>query len=496
MKKSFLFVSFLICNLAHAQQAIPDASKFLPGPPEDISVEYLKDYSKYLWGKSMRDSAEWKIASTDVDYRLSTYIDAFSPLIGLQISKSNTPNIYLVLDYIMTYGQETIEKAQNTFGFSLRPYAKFKESSLVPGYESKYTDISSYPSSFAFMGWLTALTLVEICPDKQDDILIRGYNFGVSSVIAGYNWDSDAISGRLLASALSSTFHNHSGFNNLISAARKEYREKTGIDNSIPANPSTEPYINYEDLPDAAIYLPKPPTDESVSFAYDLNQHIVNSRKRRENEGAVARADVEYSLDHFCEIFSPLFGKDISETTTPQIYELLRRIHPSGNAATQAPKSFYKRLRPYVKLSEISGYPSDDEDLRDTGSYPSGHASGSWLYALVLSEINPSAQEAVLARAYQYGQGRVITGFHWQSDVDAGRIVASAVYSHLHACGEFMEQMKLAKQEFEGSTGTRAIYAKDDTDNATTYRLDGSRVEGPTSHSGIYIQGNKKVAVK
>ena len=496
IKFFLIFVLVSICNTLCGQLYTPDASKFLPGPSDDTSVEYIKDYSQYAWGKTMRESPDWLNASTDINYQLSTYINAFSPLIGLQISKNNTPSIYMVLDYIMTYGQKTIEEAKNAFRFVLPPYARFNEQSLVSTYEEQYSKVSSYPSSFAFMGWLTALTLVEICPDKQDDVLIRGYNFGNSSIIAGYNWDSDAISARYLASALSSAFHNHSQFNNLILAARKEYREKTGIDNSIPANPSSEPYIDYEDLPDAAIYLPKPPTDESVYFAYDLNQHIVNSRKRREAEGVTARADVEYSLDYFCEIFSSQFGKEISSTKTPQIYELLRRIHPSGNAATQAPKSYYRRLRPYVKLNEISGYPSDDEGLRNTGSYPSGHASGSWLYALVLSEINPKAEEEILARAYQYGQGRVITGFHWQSDVDAGRIVASAVYSHLHACDEFMKQMSLAKQEFEGSTGTRTISVKDENENNIVYKLNGTRVEGTPTSSGIYIQGNKKVAVK
>ena len=45
MKIAFLLVFALMCNLVHAQQAqtFLDASKFLPGPPEDTSVEYLND---------------------------------------------------------------------------------------------------------------------------------------------------------------------------------------------------------------------------------------------------------------------------------------------------------------------------------------------------------------------------------------------------------------------------------------------------------------------
>mgnify|MGYP003064931414 CR=1 FL=1 len=46
------------------------------------------------------------------------------------------------------------------------------------------------------------------------------------------------------------------------------------------------------------------------------------------------------------------------------------------------------------------------------------------------------------------GQSRVICGYHFQSDVDAGRLVASAVVARLHANKEFMEQLTKAKVEF------------------------------------------------
>ena len=233
-KVNLLLISAILCGSLHAQQEIPDASKFLSGPPDQTSVEYLKDYSKYVWGKTQRTTEDGKEAAADMNYQLSTYINAFSPLVGLTISKSNTPNIYLLLDYIMTYGQKALEAAQGDFSFSLRPYAKFKESSLDPAYDSKYSDITSYPSNYAFMGWLTALTLVEICPDKQNSILKRGYNYSPNSVISGLNWDSDAEAGRLLACAMTALLHNHSNFNNMIKSARKEYEEKTLHSRSSP----------------------------------------------------------------------------------------------------------------------------------------------------------------------------------------------------------------------------------------------------------------------
>lgn len=46
------------------------------------------------------------------------------------------------------------------------------------------------------------------------------------------------------------------------------------------------------------------------------------------------------------------------------------------------------------------------------------------------------------------GQSRVICGYHFQSDVDAGRIVASAVVARLHANDDFNAQLAKAKVEF------------------------------------------------
>ena len=46
------------------------------------------------------------------------------------------------------------------------------------------------------------------------------------------------------------------------------------------------------------------------------------------------------------------------------------------------------------------------------------------------------------------GQSRVICGYHWQSDVDAARVVASAVVATLHTKPAFLQQLEKAKQEF------------------------------------------------
>lgn len=90
----------------------------------------------------------------------------------------------------------------------------------------------------------------------------------------------------------------------------------------------------------------------------------------------------------------------------------------------------------------------EQDTLSKNGSYPSGHTSIGWATALVLAEINPQRQNEILKRGFELGESRVICGYHWQSDVDAARIVGSAVVATLHTNPAFQQQLQKAKDEF------------------------------------------------
>lgn len=498
MKQRFLgfIATILFCGTLSAQD-VPNAADFLYGPPAGTSMQYINDYFQYIWGKSERDTERGKQAVSDFNTEISTYLKAYSTVLGIDLT-SGMPKLNILFDYCMTYGKMTQEKAQAVPEFFYRrPYARYNEPSLIPSLESTYRNTSSFPSSQALFGWMYAMILVEIAPNLQNEILARGYEFGSSSVISGYHWDSDIYQGFLLASALVARLHTHSGFNGMVTAARSEYESKSGVHN--PTSGGNEDcYYTIEELPDGYKYLPLPPDSLSAFFACDMSAHqegIVTRTDPNQREAAqMALNDITYSVENFCNVYSPYFGKTISESATPQIYKLMDKVHPSGNGATQTTKAHYMRLRPYVRMNEGTAYPPDEDELRYTGSYPSGHASGSWLHALVLAEINPDAEEELLLRAYKFGQGRNITGYHWQSDVDMGRLIASAVYARLHTSTEFMEQLERAKQEFKGGSAVRSVKADDENANARIYTLEGIPVEGQPKQSGIYIQGNKKVA--
>ena len=341
------------------------------------------------------------------------------------------------------------------------------------------------------MGWMYALLLSEICPERQDDILNLGYRFGDASIATGYHWDSDVQAGRLLASALIVRLHDHTGVNAMINSAKAEYAKVSGTTYVSPSlTEDTHQYFSNDQLPDAINYLPAPPDTVSALGTTDMSKFIEGKAIRPTDEGQIAINDVNNELDYFLQIYSNPFGRTLSATATPEVYKLCEAMYQLGDGATRSCKNYYHRSRPFKQLNEATAYPPAENIEKNTGSYPSGDASTGWMYALVLSELNPDAEEDLLARAYTYGQGRVITGYHWQTDVEAGRLVGAAVYARLHNSDEFLKQFERAKKELDGTLGVRSISA--DAKEVDTYTLGGVKVSEP-AQKGVYIQGDKKV---
>lgn len=211
-----------------------------------------------------------------------------------------------------------------------------------------------------------------------------------------------------------------------------------------------EPWLTPKELPNSVNFLPPPPKNDSEAFAYDKSQYQWGKEQRKDSTRlAIAVRDAVWSIETICREFSVPFGMTISKEETPAIYELLYMALITSDQAGKLPKEHYKRTRPFVYYNEPTIYPQDEEWLRTNGSYPSGHTILGWSAALLLTEINPDNADTIMARGYIYGQSRVIAGYHWQSDVDAGRLVASAAIASIHADKRFQKLMKRAKREFK-----------------------------------------------
>lgn len=208
------------------------------------------------------------------------------------------------------------------------------------------------------------------------------------------------------------------------------------------------PYFTASEMPNALHYLPAPPQTNEMRFAYDTAQYNWGKSVRNTPRGEKARLDAEYSIERIAAVFSPVMGVEISPKNTPQIWKLLTDATKTADFACDSAKITYMRKRPYMVFHEPTLVPADEEVLSYNGSYPSGHTTLGWTSALILCEINPAAEDAILKEGFEYGQSRVIAGFHWQSDVDAARLVASAAFARLHTSKTYLKQLRKAQKEY------------------------------------------------
>ena len=173
----------------------------------------------------------------------------------------------------------------------------------------------------------------------------------------------------------------------------------------------------------------------------------------------MAVRDAVWNLDTTLVILGEPFGVKISKADTPAIYEVLTRGVTTIENIRIKPKAHYFRIRPFAYFQEPSIFPQDDEWLSKEGSYPSGHTIRAWACALLMAQINPATANAVFARAWKSGESRVISGCHWQSDVDASRPVASLGYAVLQTSPEFRQAMARAQEELRRLTASSCSHS-------------------------------------
>lgn len=203
------------------------------------------------------------------------------------------------------------------------------------------------------------------------------------------------------------------------------------------------------DVPNSLELLPPPPDAGSIQFLYDKARYDWGKSMRNTPRGEQAFQDARVSGDGVPRAFSEAFGIDITQDGTPEIYTLVVGMREdAGDLATREAKNYYNRTRPYAFFGEDTCNPEQQAELSTNGSYPSGHTAIGWATALVLSEINPDRIDEIMDRGFQMGESRVICGYHFQSDVDAGRVVAAGAVARLHADDGFNKQLDKAKKEF------------------------------------------------
>ncbi len=197
--------------------------------------------------------------------------------------------------------------------------------------------------------------------------------------------------------------------------------------------------------PDGVALLAPPPAAGSEEEAADLqmSRELVKARTSAETDRAKVNANL--SIFTFAKVIGPVFqpGK------FPKTEALMAEIKKEMRDVINTPKNHWKRQRPYQMDASLTF-----AEPENTYSYPSGHSTVGTVDALVLAELFPGKREAILALGRQVGWDRILTGYHFLTDVRAGRVLGQAVVRELMASPSFQHDLAEAKAEIAAAQQT------------------------------------------
>jgi acid phosphatase (class A) len=206
-------------------------------------------------------------------------------------------------------------------------------------------------------------------------------------------------------------------------------------------------YLSPQELPDSLGLIPTPPAPGTAIAALDEQVSKKTLTLKGTPAWELASEDADLAFPHVTKAFTCALGTAISEKETPRLYRLMQRSFVDAAGATFAAKDKYARPRPFMVNKQPTCSPAEETRMLKSGSYPSGHTSLGWAWALILAEVAPEQANALLARGRAYGQGRTVCNVHWQTDIFEGMTVGAAAVARLHGNAEFRADVEAAKKE-------------------------------------------------
>ena len=208
---------------------------------------------------------------------------------------------------------------------------------------------------------------------------------------------------------------------------------------------------------DVKVWLPPAPAPASVAEAEDEAVYLHTRPILDTPRGAEAAADNVYLPDAVAPRFAEALGTTLTPQDAPLALALIGRVVKDAEALVApvkqpAPPAGTGRVRPFVAFGGKTCPLRPDDfkfHLRESGSYPSTHAALGWIWASVLTALAPERADRLIARGISFGESRVICGFHYRSDVEAGRLAAAALMAREAADPAFQAALAAAKREFD-----------------------------------------------
>jgi acid phosphatase (class A) len=205
-------------------------------------------------------------------------------------------------------------------------------------------------------------------------------------------------------------------------------------------------YLAQSSIPDLIHLLPATPKQGSVRDNFD--RQVFKDTRALFNSGRweLARRDDQLSVAALLSALRCSMEVDPKADNAPHLLNLLAGVFTDSMSATDAPKDYFRRKRPFLVDKGPICIPVTPEFAK-TFDYPSSHATISWAFGLILAEVEPANATRILVRARAFGESRVVCGVHDVDAIEAGRIAGAVIVAVLHGNEEFRIELEKARSE-------------------------------------------------
>ncbi|MFI4951242.1 MAG: phosphatase PAP2 family protein [Caulobacterales bacterium] len=213
-------------------------------------------------------------------------------------------------------------------------------------------------------------------------------------------------------------------------------------------------YLSAGDI-DGQTVIGPPPAPDSPRGKADRTVYLETRKLAGTARWKQATIDNDLWTGGALERYACAMGRPIDKAHLPRTYRLLQRIEIDARTVGTPPKDHFNRTRPLIG-DDLPVCIKREGWMTTNASYPSGHAMTGWAWGLVLGELVPARASGLMEAGREIGDSRVICGVHYQSDVEAGRMLGAAMVSAEHAHAQFRADFAAARAELARSHGEAA----------------------------------------
>lgn len=211
-----------------------------------------------------------------------------------------------------------------------------------------------------------------------------------------------------------------------------------------PARRERPPLSSYYFDPrtlDLGRLLPPAPTNDSAITRSEIELMLKLQADRTPAQAERAKGDAAASIYRFADALGN--PEAFTAAKVPKLDALVRKVTYEEGAVVQAGKRSFDRPRPFLLEPRIVPL----VDKPPNASYPSGHTMWARTMGLILSDMLPEYRDKIMARADEYAYNRVVAGVHYPTDIESGKLAATALTAFLMAAPSFQKDFAEARKE-------------------------------------------------